>query len=421
MSPKRARAASGATRKKTRKKTAQPFGGPVNWDRGSPILEVAANRTFESVLRRIRDEGVVWVVVVRPQQGGDDVYYYAFRSWELEQLAADHPERGDWPIELAMDMREWKSSGTARGGRPLGPAVGNYGPASIRIVEFDAAGRVATVGELKDMLGHRRLPWTETPAGAVFRLPRTEVPARGCRGCGIGGSRGDTDAQDLDLSFDLGPMRGGGGEAETPAPAAEIEVTLSAETKAEIDVGTSARVPFQLELTDEAMPLEVSQPARAKKDVPIVVSLSAENDAIEIVRSHEFTVDPPGPGQPRTGFFTVKGVHEGVCRLAVAFRQGGSELGVIGLALEVVTAGAGKEKAKGDAVAAPRDAADDDKLALLIEQRVEGNQVFYEYKLHSEALGLPYSRVRSKPLLDRGGGPAATALAFVERIYERVT
>jgi hypothetical protein len=46
--------------------------------------------------------------------------------------------------------------------------------------------------------------------------------------------------------------------------------------------------------------------------------------------------------------------------------------------------------------------------------------VFYEYFLHSEQLGLIH-RLRSKPLLDRGGGPAATELAFVERIYERVT
>jgi hypothetical protein len=72
-------------------------------------------------------------------------------------------------------------------------------------------------------------------------------------------------------------------------------------------------------------------------------------------------------------------------------------------------------------VAEPRDAVDDDKLALLVEMRSDGGQFFYDYVLHSEALGLPYRRLRSKPLLDRGGGPAATTTAFVERIYERVT
>jgi hypothetical protein len=197
-------------------------------------------------------------------------------------------------------------------------------------------------------------------------------------------------------------------------------VTLSAETQAEVRVGGSARVPFQVELSSEAMPLAESRPARAAKDVPIVVSLSAENDALQILRTSECTVDPPGPAQPRTGFFTVQGVRPGPCRLALTFRQGGSDLGVIGLPVEVVQGDAGAAKANGRAVAAPRDEADDDKLALLVEQRVDGGEVFYQYTLHSEGLGLPYRRLRSRPLLDRGGGPAATALAFVERVYERV-
>jgi CHAT domain len=215
-----------------------------------------------------------------------------------------------------------------------------------------------------------------------------------------------------------------------PAPA-EIEVTLSAETKAHIEVDAKARVSFQIELTAEAMPLAVSLAVAAKSDVPIVVSLSAENDAIEIVSRHECRVDPPASGQPRAGFFTVKGVRPGVSRLAVAFRQGGSDLGVIGLVTEVVPPGARwqslirrfllGEKAQGQAVAAPRDIADDDKLTLLVELRAENKHFFYEYTLHSEALGLEYRRMRSKPLLDSGGGPAATVLAFVERIYERVT
>jgi hypothetical protein len=86
-------------------------------------------------------------------------------------------------------------------------------------------------------------------------------------------------------------------------------------------------------------------------------------------------------------------------------------------------------KAKGEAIALPRDLVDDDKLALIIEQRVEhrvdGNkvydQIYYQYTLHSEALGLPYHCVRSQPLLDNGGGPAASMIAYLERIYAKVT
>jgi len=387
---------------------AQPFGGPVLWDRASTVLTVAADRSLGSVLRRMRDESAEWVVVVRTPTWGAEVYYYAFRSFELERLEAEHPDRMHWPIEQAMDMHEWMSSATSRGGRPLGPAQGQQGPAAARVVEFDAAGRVAAVGEREDLIPHAAM---------------------------VGASTGSAAGADDEFLMDLGTMRGGGGgggpmlESLPPsaprmapsAPSAEIDVTLSAETSSEVDAGKTARVPFQIELSSEAMPLRVSHSARAKKAVPIVVSLSAENDTVEIVRAREYTVDPPAPGQPRTGFFVVKGIRPGVSRLAVTFRQGGTELGVIALAMEVVTAGAGSERAAGQAVAAPRDMADDDKLALLVEQRTAAGEVFYEYTLHSEALGLAYRKLRSKPLLDRGGGLAATALAFVERIYERVT
>ncbi len=320
-----------------------------------------------------------------------------------------------------MDMHEWSSSHTARRGRPVGPAVGQSGPAAARIVELGASGRVAAVGEREDM------------------TPRPAAAGRGPAGATAPTSSG--------TGLDLGPMRGGGHRGSTagttgaewrpvarstPAPRppitvySEIEVTLSAEIAAEIGVGATARVPFQIELSREALSLAVSHEARARTDQPIIVSLSVENDTVEIVRGHEFTVDPPAPGQPRAGFFTVKGRALGAARLAVAFRQGGSVLGVIALAAELVRVAASGEKASGRAVAAPRDEADDDKLALLIEQRTEVKvtgevEVYYEYTLHSEALGLAYRRVRSKALLDRGGGPANTAQAFVERIYERVT
>jgi hypothetical protein len=388
------------------------------------MIVVAAGRSLGSVLRRMDNEEPDWVVVVRTPAGSAEVYYYVFRRSELERLAEESPERKDWSTELAMDMHEWMSSSTSRGGRPTGPAHGQQGPAAGRVVDFDAAGRIAGIGEREDMIAH-----------AAAARP----------------NGGDGSDDDMDSSIDLGPMRGGdsagdalprnGGRrrhkaqpgplpgagpgaapgAPRPAPAAEIEVTLSAETKAEIQVGANEVVDFRIELSSEAVPLAVSRAARAKADMPIVVSLSAENDAVEIVRDREHTVKLPTAKKPRAGFFLVKGIRAGVLRLAVAFRQGGTELGIIGLAVEVVETAARPERARGRATAAPRDRADDDKLALIVEQRTEGGQVFYEYILHSEALGLPYRRLRSQPLLDRGGGLAATTQAFVERIYERVT
>lgn len=216
------------------------------------------------------------------------------------------------------------------------------------------------------------------------------------------------------------PTAPAGGDPGEPA---EIDVTISAETKPEINIGAKQRVDFRIELSAEAMPLAVVMPGPAvhAKVAPITVLLSVESDALAIVGAHEIVVQPPARGQPTSNNFAVQGVKAGVTRLAVTFRQGGSELGVIALAVEVVASGAKAGTTQGRAVAAPADPADDDKLALLIEQRNENGKVFYNYELHCEALNLHYERFDSKPLLDRGDGPAQNARAFVERIYARVT
>jgi len=540
------------------------FGGPVLWDRSGAVLIVAADRTLESVLRRIDEEQVDWVVVVRAPRGSTDVRYYAFRHSELEWWVEQHPKRGTWPLEMAMELHEWMSSGTARSGRLLGPETRGHGPASTRIVEFDTLYRVIGIGERSEILpqagqlnrsaGEAAAEhvdiggdlWTIRDDVADVPEPGVELgdidlalgPMRGTvepalpraatdesrRGGGAADSgnfqygaapTSDTDfgprptpseaksagppavafgtgqpdgrrnsalpgpaaGPAVDADLDIRPIRGGAGGATPPAEAAgtrgggtldqfdfgtsaptiegaaleswtireeasggppaasvdgsvgeiefqppdEIELILSAESPNEIRTGARGRVLFQIELTSEAVPLEVSQPAHAKKDVPIVVSLSAENDVVEIQGKRDVKVAPPVPGQPRNGFFSLKGARPGVSRLALTFRQGGSELGILGLVVEIVEGVASTARVKPQAVAAPRDLADDDKLALLVEQRLEGGKLFYEYTLHSEALGLPYRRLRSEPFLDRGGGPAASAQAFVERIYERVT
>ena len=389
------------------------FEGPVRWYTDAPILQVAADRSVESLNRRIAIAKPEWVVIVRSVAGSEDVYYYVFRGSEIGRLF--HAGRRAWSVAEALDADKIGSSIAFRGERAISGALGyaeavpgqSAGPAAGRFLKFNTRGEVVAIGEPVVMPLSAPVVLRSTGTGGATRGvdPESKPAHRSTRDVAAPTTRS-------------APSRS---VRSAPAPAAEIDVMLSAETNAELNEGASARVAFQVELAAEAMPLAVSQSARAKAGVRIVVSLSVENDAVEIVRSREFTVDPPGPGEPRTGFFSVRGGRPGVSRLAVAFRQGGTELGVIGLAVEVVPAGASAEKAKGHATAASHDLADDDKLALLVEQRTESGQVFYEYTLHSEALGLPYRRLRSKPLLDRGGGPAATPLAFVERIYERVT
>lgn len=408
----------------------------IKWDTKSPLITVAANRTLGSILQRMNDRRAQWVIVLRSRLHDSVVYYYAFRNYELEKFSIENPERKLMTIECAMDMHEWKSSNRARNGRLLDESLPIYfqGPATGRIINFNTKGHITAIGE--------RIGFSDSFSGSIAGDDSD--------------SEGDpTDQNVIDFSKehsidlieelpemhlpDLGPVRSGcivrgrlkqeEGSAEpiglkNNIPLAtdkDMEITLSSETKAEIQVGENELVDFRIELSSAAVPLAVSQTAKAKQEVPIVVSLSVETDSIEVIRNREYTVQPPTSNQPRTGFFLIKGTKVGMSRLSVTFRQGGSELGIIGLMVEVVGAAAGTEKIHGSVSAAPRDITDDSKLTLYIEQRVEGNEVYYQYILHSEGLSVPYSKLLSKPLLDRGNGKAATTQAFVERIYAKVT
>lgn len=368
------------------------------------------------------EESANWVVVVRALKGSDRVCYYALRSLELVPLAVD-PELVNWSVEAVLDEREWKACYTVRGGRLLDSLVGHSNPASTRIVQFDAVNRITAIGErvfsgssngsVGGLLGGSGANVGGTLYGL---LGGGQVNVGGPLGGFLGSLGGAFSKSDYTSSLvDLGPMRGG-----ARLPSTGVEVMLSAETEAEIDVGATMLVAFQVELASEAVPLAVAQQAIATADELIAVSLSVDSDAVQIVREQSRTVDPPAPGQVRTGFFRVKAFRPGVVRLAVAFRQGGTELGVIGLVVEVVQAGARSERAQSSVAAAPRDTADDDKLLLTVKRVQKGEEIYYEYFLTSERLGLVHGP-RSKSLLDRGGGPAATELAFIERIYDRVT
>ena len=331
-------------------------------------------------MRRLDDVPgwVDWVVIVRRDDSGI-VYYYAYRPRELHDAAAKFPEPARLAAATALDLHEWDSSVQARGRRALGaPHSPSPSPANGRVVDFDAAGRIT---------GGRRI--SRTRALSYWGTLRA----------------GDIAS---DTGFDLGPLRGGHRLPSGPPPTAptpplarvggdpgepaEIDVTISAETRPEIDIGARQRVDFRIELAAEAMPLAevLPGPAVHAKVTPIVVLLSVENGVLEIVGVREITVQPPGRGQPTSGNFAVKGVTAGVTRLAVTFRQGGSELGVIALAVEVVAGGAKAGATQGCAIAAPADPTDDDKLAVMIEQRNENGRVFYHYTLHSEALNLQY-------------------------------
>jgi hypothetical protein len=372
------------------------------WDRNGSVLVVAGNRTLQSVIERAERINPAWIVVIR--LSGTEVYRYAYRIDELRQQTVDFPARLTLPIEDALELGETKSSTSSRRGRRLDLQQGIAGPAASRIVDLDAAGRIIGIGQA-----------TETAA------PYHRV---------------DSNAPGVPDILELGPMRGRSGRRLSPGyqSASEhrvpktadqvtyIAVTLSANTNNELQVGHEQDVTFRIELSSAARPEGPSLDTKAESDKQIIVSLTVADQAIGITTDREITLDPPTPEQPqRTGSFRIRGLVTGVSRLAVIFRQAGSDIGTIGLAIEVVAADARPTRIEGTVIADARDAADDDRLALLVEQRVDGGTVTYNFTLHSEALDLIYRKFSSRPLLDRRDGPASTPLAFVERIYQRVT
>ncbi len=401
------------------------------WHDDPDVLVISAARTLGSVLKKLNNASAEWIVLVRQHPESGETYYYAFRREEFDDFITDDPELLATPTALAVEMHEWTSSGVTRNRRPAAEWSGASGPAALRTVDIDVEGRVRGIGDLAG---------TGANGGSSDRWDADDLlgelgEARGGHTgtVGVGHGTGTDEAGTVleggtDLLDELGEQRGGTRGGDTGPVGAgrqpatdEIRITLSADTEAEIDLDQQKMVFFKLELTSEARPLAHSTEAAARKDEDIVVSLSVENDRIECLTAEPQTVPPPGPGSARTGFFEIRAVQAGPCRLAVRFRQGGTDLAVIPLTVEVVEHGADGHKASGEAPAAPRDPEDDDKLALTVEQRSDGGQVFYEYVLFSEPFDFHGRKFHSQPLKDRGDGPAATIQAYVKRMYEQVT
>lgn len=374
------------------------------------VLKVQATQTLAEVLRLVRQKHATVVVIsAGPRARGASSHVLDCES--IERTFRRYPERRRWSIKRAMGLASKglphpKASRT----RPSALIVLTVSPPATQNRPAPAKAKSSAQGTVTPGQSTQKRSRPARPTQAV--IPHNPRVAR-------------TPAAPLAVDLDLGSMRSAprpAPAAPTPPapPAAEVDVTISAEASSQINVNATARVAFQIELTSEALPLAASKQTRARTGLPIAVTLSVESDAVQVVRNRERLFDVPAEGEPRTGFFTVKGIRSGSTRLAVIFRQGAEELGVIGLTMEVVSSDAKPEKARIEAATSLPESGDD-KLALLIEQRHENGNVFYEYVLHSEALDLPYRRYRSKPLLDRGNGLAATTIAFVERIYEQVT
>lgn len=95
--------------------------------------------------------------------------------------------------------------------------------------------------------------------------------------------------------------------------------------------------------------------------------------------------------------------------MAIAFLQGGRQLGNIGLALEVVEDAARDGSVAQRMTPVPARAAANGSLLLKIGTVARGNTFCYEYFLYGQ--GFPFvEKFESLPLLDAGGGHARTEL-----------
>jgi CHAT domain len=377
----------------------------IVWDRTSRSVVVAADRSFLSLIARLHREKPAWVIIVRTVEGSPggapEPHYYAYLRAEIEAYYSV-VSSADESVEYVLNLHEYMASGVARRGQPRSFTPGG-GVASTRIIDFDAAGGVAGVAE----------PLEGPDLG----------PMRGAQGGDPDLTGGAGTSAPAAITGAINDVRKGDDAGPLLTPPDKIDIVVSAEANQEIAVGDNAVVDFCIAVRGDASPLGSSRGASAKPDAPITVSLSVENDTLAVVRGEEQQFDPPVCGNARTGSFDVKGARTGSSRLAVTFRQGGTELGVIGLVIDVMEEAQVRnfERSTAATTAVPREPSDDDKLALIIERRDDNGKVFYQYILHSETLNLPYVQLRSQPLLDRGGGPAATADAFVQRIYQAVT
>jgi hypothetical protein len=367
----------------------------VTWSGPARILTIAARRSLRSVWEKIQREEPEWVIIRRAVDWQAEPYLYAFRTHEILEWVRDHPERLDDRIEEVLDLRESGSSRVTRSWSPEDDMTGYaHSPSTWRAVHVDADGRPTDVGE--------------TAAGRAAAPPPPDLgPARSVR------------------------RRRGGQPPVEPSPAVgdgaapvteTVEVTISAESASEVESGTIQLIDYRIEVSGEARPLRhrMEEGVVVAKDESIRVLLSTHGDAVSPVGARVQEVSPPASGRPTIGAFEIQALQPGTAELALSFWQGGTQLGAIHVSITIVAATPRPGTARARVTAEPRDRADDDMLILLIDQRKEGDAIRYEYRLHSESLGLNYLTLSSEPLQDRGHGAAATTQAYVEWIYERV-
>jgi hypothetical protein len=212
-----------------------------------------------------------------------------------------------------------------------------------------------------------------------------------------------------------------------PAPAAAAPAMLAAQAPEQVAVGEDALIDVRVELAEGAAPLAHALAARVRVDTadrpadPIRAILSVGDPALQIVGPRVLTLATPSPGRPAISAFEVRGAATGAARVAVTFRQGGTELGALSFTLDVVAARTSTRQLSARDLATP--AAPDDvpaDLTVLIQERQSGAEVRYTYFVDSDLLDLHFAEFESRAFSAPAAGAAATPLAFVQSVYDRI-
>jgi hypothetical protein len=383
----------------------------VHWLDGTAFTLADERQPLGQVIAAAESAGRDWIVLQR-WAGTAGPFYYAFQLTELKAFAVRFPDRLAARIEDALELRETRGSLTV--GPDAHPDRIDVGfgqiflPSMLRLVGLDRQGQPSAIGEIAD--------WT----GGVNDFMRNFGPS-------------DV-SFDPDMVIDLGPVRGRGASTRpeiqdvlddllhgnpTATPAERAKAILSAEGPAQIPIGETSIVDIRLELADGATPLLHRIATEIGLDEKIVAILSVDSRALKVVGPRRLELDPPKPGEPTLSGFEVSGLMPGPTRLAVMFRQGGTDLGTVAFDATVSAQATGDDRASGSAQAMRREESDDDVLVLLIEEERAGNRIYYGYHVYSKTLRWNYREFKSSFLIaPRGSGTAV--LRYVRSIYTQI-
>jgi hypothetical protein len=199
-----------------------------------------------------------------------------------------------------------------------------------------------------------------------------------------------------------------------------VDVVLSAQAPSQVAIGQEAEVDVMAARAGTVAPFAHATAASVGPTEPIIAILTVLGGAIQALEPRRLKLAVPA-ADPSTSVFQIRAVSAGVARLAVIFRQGGTELGTVSFTVEAVAAAARPEPVCGTTTAHPRNPADDRAVLLIVDEDRSGGPLRYHYWLVADLpLGWDYKEFFSEPLKDRGQGADATARAYVQSLYDRL-